>query len=204
MGVNAGGVVSLEDRPTPSTLTRTVSREDVAAGGFAPVGTVELMFSNAFAFDESAAYVVRGGDGDSDVVRLDLASSEVSSLADARREETLRALAVSGGVVYFASTTRIGRIQGGGGAAGASTLVDTPAYRLVADSEYVYFFTATCAGAEPPLGHKSQTPTPFWRPAFAATRTAPFSCSWPASERRRCWLGASFPSAPCAARCTSG
>jgi len=143
MGVNAGGLVSLEQRPTPSTVTRTVSRTDTTAGGVVPLATVNLLFSDFIALDESAAYVVRGGDGVSDVVRVDLASTEVSSLANARQDETLRNLAAAEGVVYFASTKRVGRIPGADGAAGASTLADTPAYRLVANDGQVYFFTAS-------------------------------------------------------------
>jgi hypothetical protein len=109
------------------------------------------LFRDAFAFDDSAAYVIRGADGVLDVVRVDLTSGQASSLLSSTAGETLSALATANDVVYFASTTRVARITGAVDAASAITLHDTPAYRLVADSEHVYFLTgeAGCsAGSE--------------------------------------------------------
>jgi hypothetical protein len=144
MGVNASGLVSLEDRHTPSTVTRRVSRADEI--GVETVGSVELLFYSALAYDESAAYVVRGAEGLSDVVRIDLASGDAASLFSSLPGETLVALTAADGVVYFASTTRVGRITGAVDAADAITLNDTPAYRLVTDAGHVYFFAASAAG----------------------------------------------------------
>ena len=146
LDVNASSVVSLEARPTPSSVTRGIVSLPKVAGGVVPTATVDLLFSDAFALDDQAAFVVRGGDGVSDLARVDLASGEVSSLVAAEPDESLRDVAVASGVAYFASTTRVGRTPEVGGAAGAGTLSATPAYGLVVAADSVYFFEASGAG----------------------------------------------------------
>lgn len=135
--VNSSSLVSLEERPTPSTIDRAIFRTDKAEGGVTPVATLGLMFASLFTLDESAAYTMRGGDGiDSDVVRVDLTSGEITTLVKVKQTDLVYALTAANDTLYSASQKRIGRIAD----AKTTTLDTTPGRRLIADEDNVYFF----------------------------------------------------------------
>jgi len=140
LDVNATFVVSLEARPTPSTVQRDLTRFDEQAGGAERVATLPLLFSSAFALDERAAYVVQGVETEAAIVSVPVAGGEPTPLTGAEPDETFLDLAVSGDQLVFGSSTRVGQVSAFGGE--SLLLSPTRAYRVLLDAEFAYFFAA--------------------------------------------------------------
>lgn len=107
----------------------------------------------ALQVDGSHAYIVLGSavspDGVSEVVSVAVDSGERGTVATADPGEVLEDIALVGGNLLFASTTRVGRVSAAGGA--VITLSSGQAYRLVGDETAAYYF-APAAGGTPSAG----------------------------------------------------
>jgi hypothetical protein len=145
LDVNATHLVSLEGRPTPSTVQRDLTRFDRQAGGAERVATLPLLFSNAFALDGSDAYVVQGLETEAAIVSVPISGGEPTPLIGVEPDETFLDLAVEGDAVegdqlVFGSSTRVGQVSASDGE--SLLLSPTRAYRVLGDEEFAYFFTA--------------------------------------------------------------
>jgi hypothetical protein len=141
LGVNASQLVSLEARPSPSTLTRSITRFDKDGAGAQSLGTFSSVVTDAFALDDVNAYFTRGA--------VDLDHAEILSIAVAGGEsevllsapsDTFRSLAAAADEVAFASNARVGRVPASGGADVMSS--SEGAYLVLADAEFSYYFTS--------------------------------------------------------------
>jgi hypothetical protein len=140
LGVNASSLVSLEARPSPSSLIRSITRFDKNGAGAQLLGTFTSVVTDAFALDDVNAYVTRGA--------VDLDHAEILSVAVAGGEpellltapsDTFRSLAVAADEVAFASLGRVGRVPATGGPDVTSS--SEGAYLVLADAQFTYYFT---------------------------------------------------------------
>jgi hypothetical protein len=140
-GVDGTSLVSLEARPTERTVERSIHRVDLQqAAGAELVGTLSPLFSDAFAFGGTSAYVVRDVAPAAQIVRVPIDGSPISALLGGEPDESFSDLALAGEDLGFASNTRVGTIAAAGGA--AVTLADEPAYRVRLDGDAAYYFVA--------------------------------------------------------------
>lgn len=139
LGVNTSHLVSLEARPSPSTLTRSVTRFDKHGGGSQLLATLTSVVTDAFALDEASAYVTRGAVdlAHGEIVKVPLAGGDPEVLLSAP-SDTFRSLAAAAGEVTFASLTRVGRVLASGEDVTSSS---DSAYLVFADGEFAYYFT---------------------------------------------------------------
>lgn len=146
LAVNASALISLEARPSGSTVVRDLTRFDKTGGtpGGALIASVEPVFADALALDDEAAFVVKGAEGPSFVVRVPLDGSGATTIADAPPGGTLFDVSVARDRAVFASDVGVGQASTRGGE--AALLTPQFAYRVRADSERAYYFTrdATC------------------------------------------------------------
>lgn len=142
LAVSSAHLVSLEARPSGIDVARDVTRFDVmgTAPGAEVLATVEPVFADALALDEEAAYVVRGFDGETFVVRVPLDGSEAEAIVEGPPESTFTDVSLAGDQVVFASTHGVGRASSRGGE--VVVLSSQGAMRVRADANHAYYFVA--------------------------------------------------------------
>jgi len=140
LGVNASSLVSLEARPSPSSLVRSITRFDKDGAGAQLLGTFTSVVTDAFALDDVNAYVTRGAVDlvHAEILRVAVAGGEPELLLTAP-SDTFRSLAVAADEVAFASLARVGRVPATGGPDVTSS--SEGAYLVLADAQFTYYFT---------------------------------------------------------------
>jgi hypothetical protein len=128
------------------------ARADASPGE--QVATVGSLFGR-FAFDDDAVYYEDGADAQVDLVRRPFDGSATNIVTSSLQTgpdtwDLFRDFVVAGNDLVFVTSERVGRAAITGGA--TTLLEQSSGYRVLADAEYVYYFTAadsTCtAGSE--------------------------------------------------------
>ena len=144
-------LVALTTRPTERTLTRTLARFDKRGGAAGVFTTIDPEGGAGLVLAELGADVIQGfaETGGASIVRVPLAGGGPVLVATAEPGEDLRDIARSGDELVVAArssgppaptTGRIARVPAAGGT--IVTLGSGDPYRLIADSEFVYYFSA--------------------------------------------------------------
>jgi len=151
--VSQDDLVALTTRPSERTLTRTLARFDKAGGAAGVFTTIDPEGGAGLALAELDADVIQGfaETGGASIVRVPLAGGDPTLVATAEPGEDLVDIARSGDELVVAArssgpppTGRIARVPAAGGA--LVPLASGDPYRVIADSEFVYYFSTVAGG----------------------------------------------------------